>query len=248
MKRHTVSPRRAHLDRDSLLITAKIGELERIKQSARNCQDENHPEYKIYSSFVFANLSRYQLAAEVIREALAAVRANPQLHRHKIKQQCKVVRASIERYDCEVARASSDLDLFDEVTERTTKSVQFLLTPAVYSVQQIMLTNDIKNTHECALLEVAVALLQECESMHQGDIDHYKAQCPWILGMQFGSDIIDLKTLRSVRQMVFDVSVPADAKVNLNEDKNIKTAWDNLINTISRGKIFHDAIGNLVEV
>ena len=233
------------------LYTAYTSMKKQIEERNKQAYIDGTYESKVFGFIFYSNVIRKEFANEKVRNALSTL-SQSKYYRFEVKKLANDIRRRIAQWDSDIAGcmqgSESNLDLYDKLAENGLKDLGYLYKPLYYSIMQVLTKNECKETPLLAEMQSAVILLEYSNKQLLSDIGEYAFKCPALAklsAMYAEGTEVNLKRLVDILSM----QILSDAKdIDLNQDKNITLAVNNIINKFHSARVTKGIITKTFEM
>lgn len=203
---------------------------------------------RLFASLLFGAMTRSEYANSKIRDAIAELREYKTIYRQDIKQLSNKIRKGVAKFDNKVVAdiyIPGFVEFFDEISDSIEPQFDKLYLPLYFSVLQYTTALQIKYGEALAKLECAVALIDFSQKQFQKDVEVFRMKAPSIMAVADTFALPYAKLSVDLLRKVTDIAMRGrDEKIDLNDDKNVRTALDNLFRVLGNP----DAMNNYLVV
>lgn len=212
---------------------------------------ESTHESKLFGYVFYSNVIRKEFANERVRSALVTL-SQTKYYKQKVKQHAKNVQRKIAAWDSEIALAlqsnESNLERYDLLSEVTNEDMGYLFTPFKFTTMQVLTANGYKESGLIADLVCSMALLEYANNQLCKDVGSKIMECPALEKLSAMYAESTQKALQKVIDELNKVINPKLPDVNINEDKNVCLAADNLFNNLQSFNRMREIISKTFEM
>lgn len=169
-----------------------------------------------------------------------------------MKQHAKDVQRKIAAWDSEIALAlqsnESNLERYDLISEVTNEDMGYLFTPFKFTTMQVLTANGYKESGLIADLVCSMALLEYANNQLCKDVGAKIMECPALEKLSAMYAESTQKALQKVIDELNKAINPQVQDVNINEDKNVCLAADNLFNNLQSFNRMREIISKSFEM
>ena len=223
---------------------------QKLQKAEIESYKENTRESKLFGFAFYSNAIRKEFANEKVRSTLVAL-SGTKYYKHKVKQLAKEVQRDIAQWDSDIARATGTEILeerYDRLLEVATQELDYLYKPFLFSVTQVLTSAGCKESYLIASLICSMALLEYSNRQLCSDVGERIMECPVLdkLSAMFAE-----KTQVTLQKVINELNKQINSQVgdvNVNADKNVTLAAENLFNNLQSFNRMREIISKTFEM
>lgn len=223
---------------------------DKLRKSEDLSYDSDSRESKLFGFAFYSNAIRKEFANEKVRSTLVAL-SGTKYYKHKVKQLAKEVQRDIAQWDSDIARATGTEILeerYDRLLEVATQELDYLYKPFLFSVTQVLTSAGCKESYLIASLICSMALLEYSNRQLCSDVGERIMECPVLdkLSAMFAE-----KTQVTLQKVINELNKQINSQVgdvNVNADKNVTLAAENLFNNLQSFNRMREIISKTFEM
>lgn len=223
---------------------------DKLRRSEDLSYIESSRESRIFGFAFYSNAIRKEFANEKVRSTLVAL-SGTKYYKHKVKQLAKEVQKDIAQWDSDIAKATGTEvleDRYDRLLEVAVQELDYLYKPFLFSVTQVLTTNGCKESYLLSSLICSMALLEYSNRQLCSDVGERIMECPVLDKL---SAMYAEKTQVTLQKVINELNKQINSQVgdvNVNADKNVNLAAENLFNNLQSFNRMKEIISKTFEM